>query len=160
MIYKILGILIIGVAGLLAFFTFSGEGAIFLKNQAPCLQLTPGQQFAKMINEDFRELARSQQLPADWNSIATVEVRMNSQLANALLGKERPSIQRIKEGANYLELEFMDIPDEENPGVIIQASLFNIKSKNKIFEIGRTYSMTQLNKVPTAIKQIKKNKGL
>lgn len=153
MIYKILGLLILGAAGLLAFFTFKGEGNLL--HQGPCRQLTPAQQFSQMINDDFSELARSQQLPGDWNSIATVEFRMNSLLANALLGKERPKIQRLKEGTSYLELEFMDIPDDENPGVIIQASLFDIKSKNKIFEIGRTYSMNKLNRVSEA-KQVKK----
>ncbi|MNT75914.1 hypothetical protein D3C72_2148600 [compost metagenome] len=72
---------------------------------------------------------------------------MGSELAKAILGKNRkPTFQRIKEGTAYLEMEIMDLPDEENPGIIIQASLFDIKSKNKIFEIGRTYTMNQLNK--------------
>lgn len=146
MIQKTIGALIIGAAGLLAFLTFKEEGN--LKGlKSSCIQLTPAQQFSQLINEDFEELAKSQQLPPDWKSIATIEIHMNSQLANALLGKERPKIQRVKNGSSYLELEFMDIPDDKNPGVIVQASLFNIKSKNKIFEIGRSYTMNDLNKV-------------
>lgn len=149
MIYKVLGALIIVAAGALAFLTLQDEDGPFKKDKkvAACVQLTPAQQLSQMINDDFQVLAQEGQLPPEWNSIATVEIRMNSELARAILGKQRPNIQRVKDGKNYLELEVMDLPDEENPGVIIQASLFDIKSKNKIFEIGRTYTMNELNKV-------------
>ncbi|WP_291516603.1 hypothetical protein [Bdellovibrio sp. ArHS] len=160
MIYKILGVLIIAAAGVLAYITLQQEDVGLLgkapeKKASECVQLTPAQQLAQMINADFQALAQAQLLPAQWNSIATVEIRMNSELAKAILGKQRPEIQRVKEGTAFLEMEFMDLPDEENPGIIIQASLFDIKSKNKIFEVGRTYTMDNLNKitpleVPTA----------
>lgn len=150
MIYKVLGALIIIAAGALAFLTLQDEDGPLKKDKkvAACVQLTPAQQLSQMINDDFQVLAQEGQLPPEWNSVATVEIRMNSELARAILGKQRPNIQRVKDGKNYLELEVMDLPDEENPGVIIQASLFDIKSKNKIFEIGRTYTMNELNKVP------------
>ncbi|UOF02925.1 hypothetical protein [Bdellovibrio reynosensis] len=154
MMYKLIGAVIIAVAGVLAYMILQDEPGSILSARkekteasAECVQLTPAQQLAKMINDDFNNLAQTQQLPAAWNSIATVELRMNSQLAKTILGKERPSIQRVKDGTSYLELEIVDLPDEENPGIIIQASLFDIKTKNKIFEIGRTYTMNDLNKV-------------
>lgn len=154
MIYKVFGALIIVAAGVLAFLILQDEPAIQIVTKGKkaavekaCVQLTPAEQLAKMINDDFQALAEAGQLPAQWNSIATVEVRMNSQLARTILGKSRPNFQRVKDGKNFLELEFMDMPDEENPGVIIQASLFDIRSRNKIFEIGRTYTMNQLNRI-------------
>lgn len=149
MIYKVLGALIILAAGTLAFLTLQQEDSEKKSAKATdtCVQLTPAQQLSKMINDDFATLTAEGQLPPEWNNIATIEIRMNSTLARTILGKERPHIQRVQEGANYLELEIMDLPDDENPGVIIQASLFDIKSKNKIFEIGRTYTMNDLNKV-------------
>lgn len=155
MIYKIIGAAIIAVAGVLAFFIIQDDSKSFLKKEKAaaveaCVQLTPAQQLAKLINDDFDNLNQTKQLPPAWNKIATVELRMNSQLAKTILGKERPNIQRVKEGTSYLELEIVDLPDEENPGIIIQASLFDIKSKNKIFEIGRTYTMNDLNKITHA----------
>lgn len=149
MIYKVLGALIIVAAGVLAFLTLKEETKPVKgdKKESACVQLTPAQQLAEMINKDFESLAQTQQLPPEWQSIATVEIRMNSELAKAILGKTRPNIQRVKEGTAYLELEVMDLPDEENPGIIIQASLFDIRSKNKIFEVGRTYTMNELNNV-------------
>jgi hypothetical protein len=147
--YKFLGIFFIAIAGTIAYLTMQPDNGIRnrLASKDNCVQLTPAEQLVKLINDDFSELGATNQLPKEWNSISTVEYKMGSELAKALLGKTRkPTFQRIKEGTAYLEMEIMDLPDEENPGIIIQASLFDIKSKNKIFEIGRTYSMTQLNK--------------
>lgn len=147
--YKFLGIFFIAIAGTIAYLTMQSEIGLLnpLAKKESCAQLTPAEQLVKLINDDFAELSASNQLPKEWNSISTIEYKMGSELAKALLGKSRkPNFQRIKEGTAYLEMEVMDLPDEENPGIIIQASLFDIKSKNKIFEIGRTYSMNQLNK--------------
>lgn len=152
MIYKILGTLIILAAGTIAFLTVQQEDLSFLMGKksepaAPCVQLTPAKQLIKLIEDDFAGLAKSKELPSEWNSIAQAKILMNSQLAKTLLGKELPHINQVKEGTAELEFEVMDLPDEENPGIIIQASLFDIKSKNKIYEIGRTYTMNDLNKV-------------
>lgn len=150
--YKFLGVFFIAIAGTIAYLTMQTEGglnipAVISDKAASCEQLTPAEQLVKLINEDFSALGNSGQLPKEWNSIATVEYKMGSTLAKALLGKNhKPTFQRIKEGTTYLEMEIMDLPDEESPGIIIQASLFDIKSKNKIFEVGRTYTMKQLNK--------------
>lgn len=151
MVYKVIGALIIGAAAAFAVIVlkddFIGGGGVSGKAEM-CSQLTPSQQFAKLIDDDFADLQKTGQLPKEWNNVATIELRMNSTLARALLGKNRPTFQRVKDGTTSLELEVMDLPDEENPGVIIQASLFDIKSKNKIFEIGRTYTMNDLNRAP------------
>lgn len=145
--YKVLGVLMMVAAGTFAFMVFRDDTK---HTSATCVQLTPAQQFSNMINDDFQRLRDAKQLPLEWAQIGTVEIRMNSVLAKTLLGQERPNIQRVKDGGYFLELEIVDLPDEENPGVIVQASLFEIKSKNKIFEIGRTYTMNELNQVSTA----------
>lgn len=146
---KILGVLIILAAGAVAFLAMEDEGVLksFTKAESvPCVQLTPAEQFIQMINSDFKALGEAGELPEEWKQIATIQARMNSSLGKALMGKKRPHFERVKDGTTYLELEFMDLPDETNPGVIIQASLFDIKSQNKIFEIGRTYTMEELNR--------------
>ncbi len=147
---KIVGIFILFAAAAIAFLTLNPEQLSKLSNsKQACHQLTPAEQLLKLVNDDFRNLEESKQLPAEWAHIGTVEYKIGSSLARALLGQSRPGIQRVKEGTAYLEMEVLDLPDEENPGIIIQASLFDIKSKNKIFEIGRTYSMNTLNKIQT-----------
>jgi hypothetical protein len=145
MVYKIIGTFVIIAAATLAYLTFKGD------NSADrCVQLSPAQQLSQMIDRDFQNLSKEGQLPEAWRSIATIEYKVSSQLASAILGQERPHIQRFQEGKNFLEVEVLDLPDENDPGIIIQASLFDIKSKNKIFEIGRTYTMNDLNGVKKA----------
>ncbi len=151
MLYKIIGALIIASAASIAFLTLKDEGTLNIKkkitqkSEPACIQLTPAEQLVKLIDDDFKALGQAQQLPKQWGSIATIEYRNGSELARALLGKAKPGIQRVQNGTSYLEMEILDLPDETNPGIIIQASLFDIKSKNKIFEIGRTYTMNDLN---------------
>jgi len=147
MFYKFFGALIIIIAGTTAILVLKDNDSLFSKNinKSECLQLTPAEQLVKLINEDFQVLNKKHQLPKQWNSITTIEYRMNSVLARTLLGNMKPGIQRVKDGTCYLEVEVMDLPDEINPGIILQASLFDIKSKNKIFEVGRTYTMNDLN---------------
>lgn len=156
MLYKILGALIIASAATIAFLTIKDESNLNFskhlskKGEVACIQLTPAEQLIKLIDDDFKSLEKANQLPAQWKSIATIEYRIGSDLARALLGKAKPGIQRVQNGTSYLEVEVLDLPDENNPGIILQSSLFDIKSKNKIFEIGRTYTMNDLNhQVPT-----------
>lgn len=150
MVTKILGALIVIAAMVITGLILDEEGRLlFHSKDKVCIQKTPAQQLAGLIESDFHALAQNKELPAAWNSIEKVEVRMNSTLAKALLGSLLPTFNHAPNGKNLLELEIVDLPDEVNPGIIIQASLFDIKSKNKIFEIGRTYTMDQLNRAAT-----------
>lgn len=145
MITKLLGAIIFFGVGFLACRLTTERSQPLQPSTKNCVQQTPAQQIIKLIENDFQTLSKTNQLPLGWFSISKVETKINSQLANALLGQERPSFKRIKEGSNYLELEIIDLPDEMNPGIIVQASLFDLRSNNKIFEIGRTYKMSELN---------------
>ncbi|MEK2687751.1 hypothetical protein [Bdellovibrio sp. GT3] len=151
MIYKLIGTLVILAAGVLAFLIVQDNPSanfikVVSKSQEACIQLTPAQQLVKLINDDIDGLKRTNQLPKEWNSIATIEYLVRSDLARTLLGSEKLSLQRVKEGNYYLEVEVLDLPDEKDPGIILQMSLKEIKSKNKIYEIGRTYLMSTLNR--------------
>lgn len=100
-------------------------------------------QVLKMIENDFLELTELGKLPPEWSQITNVEFRRVSNFTLLLLGRSRPYFSINKSGSKVLEIDFIDIYDNQNPGLIIQASLFDLDSKNKIFEIGRTYSIRQ-----------------
>lgn len=150
MIYKLLGALIIIASSVMTFLIFQDDLEIERNNNsANCIQLTPSQQLIKLIKDDFQSLTQSKQLPKEWDSIASIEIKLNSELARIIFGNALPTFRRDKNGKSHLELEIVDLPDKENPGIIIQASLFDKTSKNKIFEIGRTYTMNDLNRIPS-----------
>lgn len=44
-----------------------------------------------------------------------------------------------------LEIDILDVPDESNPGFILQMSLIETATKNKVHELGRTYHWSSLN---------------
>ncbi|WP_413558388.1 hypothetical protein [Bdellovibrio sp. HCB209] len=150
MVYKVIGTLVILAAGVLAFLIVQdGPTRTFArksKSSENCVQLTPAQQLVKLINDDIDQLRKEGKLPKQWEAIATIEYKIRSDLARTLLGSEKLTLQRVKEGNHYLEVEVLDLPDDKDPGIILQMSLKEIKSKNKIFEVGRTYLMSTLNR--------------
>lgn len=107
-----------------------------------CKQFTPSGLVIKMIDDDFNDLRINGQLPVEWSLISKVKIHNNSIFGRALLAKDGPHFQVNMNGTKYLEIEIIDLPDESNPGIILQASLFDLYSNNKIFEIGRTYFLS------------------
>lgn len=148
MVYRALGIVVILAAVSIILFTLNPEIRWPLKaTSEDCKQLTPAEQLVQLIDQDLKELKKQKQLPEQWGSLSYVDYRLNSELGRALLGSLRPHIPQTKDGVAFAEVEILDLPDEENPGIILQISLFDKKTNNKIFEVGRTYSMAQLNHI-------------
>lgn len=144
---KTLGFIIVAAAGFIAGLALKDDLMLPEKpTEATHRQFTPAEQTVRMIDKDFNLLGLEKQLPEAWTTIKTVEYKMGSTLATALLGDLRPHFPQKEEGTGHLEVEVLDLPDETNPGFILQVSLFDLKSKNKIFEIGRSYTMSDLNK--------------
>lgn len=155
MIYKVLGSIVIICALVLGtsvlyqegFLPISSDQSIKNDSKPICEEKTPSEQLRRMIEADFKDLYSNKELPAEWSKIGDVKVIRNSNLANALLGENNPSFKTLENGPFYLEVELIDLEEELNPGIILQASLFHKKTENKVFEIGRTYTMNDLNKV-------------
>lgn len=155
MVYKILGSIVIACALALGVGVIYQEGLIptSIKESAKtsteltCIDKTPSEQLRSLIEKDFIHLYSNKELPSEWNQIGQVKIIRNSNLAKALLGKFNPSFKTLENGPFYLEVELIDLEEESNPGIILQASLFNKKTENKVFEIGRTYTMNDLNKI-------------
>lgn len=138
--------------GLFLLLMAATSGFLYFQNryeqlENECRQRTPAKQLLDLIHRDFKNLEADNNLPKEWTSLARVEFNMNSNLAKAMLGKERPHFKLSQNGSYYLEVELIDVPDDDNPGLILQTSLFELKTKNKVFEIGRTYNMSELNRI-------------
>lgn len=145
---KTLGFLIVAAAGFIAGLALKDDLMLPEKATTSAIhhQLTPAELTVLMIDKDFHQLGLDKQLPEAWMNIKTVEYKMGSFLAKSLLGELRPHFPQKQDGNGHLEVEVLDLPDESNPGFILQVSLFDLKSKNKIFEVGRSYTMADLNK--------------
>lgn len=76
-----------------------------------------------------------------------VDIKYRSKLAHDFLNKYQPKFKTVTNGEVWLEIEVLDLPDKDNPGVITQTSVFDIKSNNKISEFGETYYFRDFKKI-------------
>jgi hypothetical protein len=157
MLYRLFGLLIFVLASALAYLTFDQ-----FKGEIRWMTATPAERISIIVENDFKSLVQSKDLPPEWADLTEVVYKMNSPVTQALMGNERPHLELASLSPNYkkqknkkekeeaknyeAEIEVIDLPDEQKPGFIFQVSLIDMKSKNKIFEIGRTYYFNELNK--------------
>lgn len=104
----------------------------------------PGSRLSKMIETDFELLDLQDELPAEWRSIATIQTVSTSKTSENILKTSTPKFPIIKNGKYLLELVYIYYSDEEGTGFIIQSSFIETKSKNKIWEIARSYNLPQI----------------
>lgn len=163
MIYRIFGFLFLLAA--LGLGVFAARD--FIKPD-PWASANPAKKIRMIVEKDAQSFTKEQNVPPEWAKISKTVYKFESSIAKVLMAAERPnfnSTQKIKalaksknpnepaaanahvndEKEYELEVDVLDVPDETDPGFIFQMSLFESKSKNKIYEIGRTYHWSSLN---------------
>lgn len=159
MFQKICGVLLLIAAGLVATRPSSFDYFAIARSELASLSTTPWYEeyrlrtdksdespFARTISTDLLKLMKENQIPKAWSKIKTVRYNFNSESSKKLLMNTGLSIvKKNKKGSFHLEIEFIEVPDDKEPTVILQFSLFNLKSKNKIWELGRTYQTSKKN---------------
>lgn len=132
---QLLGLLLLVAAGALVWFALNPEKdlAVF----KPSKPLT----FSAFVSEDLAHMRKKNLLPAPWASIQYVTYNYNSDFQRELINNEKIKIKDGPAGRYRLEIEFIDVPDDENPALILQYSLFELASNNKVWELGKTYSL-------------------
>jgi hypothetical protein len=135
---RILGLLLILVATLCAWIAFNPIQEIkgFLPGHK--------QSFSEKVAEDLFFMKKKKLLPKEWGSIQYVSYNFNSDLQRQLIKNEDFEIQHGPAGIYWLELELIDVPpsdETEEEALIIQMSLFEKNGGNKIWELGKTYSL-------------------
>lgn len=101
--------------------------------------------FPATVSEDLKFLQQKKKLPAAWGDIQHIAYNFHSDLAKALMGRSKFNIPEAPTGGHKLEIEFIDVPDEDDAtkitGMILQMSLIDLNSGNKVYELGRTYDI-------------------
>lgn len=132
--------------------------ALYSVGELPSFPTKPGKaekpkfedkSFSAFVSRDLQELRDQGQLPKEWAEIQHVAYEINTPFQKELLGDRK--IQSIPEspGGRYkLEIQFVDVPDEENPAIILQLSMIEMESGNKVWELGRTYDLKPFLKAP------------
>lgn len=140
MILQFFGILILLVAGAMGWLAMNPE--LMKKYEIPeFVGYAKSQNFSEMVSEDFSIMREKKLLPEQWDQIQYVAYGFNSEFQKKLINDRRLSFPEKPSGTHRLQVEFIDAPDDENPSIILQLSLFEIGSENKIWETAKTYSL-------------------
>ena len=117
---------------------------VFLENRYSLVSLlkpSPAQKLTAIMKADFSKLQKQGRLPEEWNHIGTFSFINKSSLQNMDSDSmERAFIQQ-QDGTYHLESILTDWSKNKKHYFVLQLSLIEMSSKNKIWEFGRTYSL-------------------
>ncbi|HRO68093.1 MAG TPA: hypothetical protein PL182_11060 [Pseudobdellovibrionaceae bacterium] len=147
MIQKLLGLILLAGAGFLAW------NAFYEKSLSPNSQKAEAPKsvsFSDFVSTDLSSLRSQGHLPKEWDEIQHVSYLMHSAFQRELIGKHKISaIPENPSGRYKMEIEFIDVPDDEDPSLILQMSMMDIQTNNKVWELGRTYPLKAFLKQPS-----------
>lgn len=126
---KIFGTILLICAGLV----FQEGYHYFRKGELPPITNLKSAIEADILNSLFSKKLK------EGTSIHHVKLIFRSQDAHKLFKDSPPEFLTNKAGTLWLEIEVLDLPDEQTPGLITQTSIFDLKTQNKIGEFGSTY---------------------
>lgn len=126
---KIIGLLLLVCAGIV--FQYGYED--LMEGFYP-----PNTKLQKTIEKDIKKTL-TEEANSKKAAIHHVKFVYRSKDAHDFLKNHAPEFQTSENGGLWLEVEVLDLDDIENPGFITQTSVFDIKTKNKISEFGKTY---------------------
>lgn len=150
---KIIGLVLLICAGLLFYQSYDD----FIDSY-----FSPAAKLQAKIEKDIAQNIHVHH-PESESEIRRVVVKYHSEEAHAFFKKHQPKFKINPDGKIWLEIEMIDVPDEENPGILTQTSVFDVKTNNKIGEFGSTYpiKLPRLAKIqiPTIVKNPRNEKS-
>ena len=102
---------------------------------------TPAKKFALATRTDIRLLEKNHYLPPAWSKIKSIEVSSDASHVQNWLTADAFDIPRKKDGEYNLEIFVSEWIDGYRYGALVQYDLVEIKTKNTIWELNRTYKL-------------------
>ncbi len=100
---------------------------------------TPLVKFERQWAEDVAQLEASKKLPKPWFDVREVELFGGTPESRGWLKEMKiPVAQKNPDGQHKLEVLIVPWEEDGKTGVMIQYNLTELKSKNMIYELGRT----------------------
>ena len=100
----------------------------------------------RYIKTDFSNLKSGGQLPQEWSQIGSLSFINKSKLKDIDQRRFQKAFPQQEGGSYHLESILVDWIKGKKHSFILQLSLIEKSSKNKIWELGRTYSLVQDSK--------------
>ncbi len=96
-------------------------------------------QLFKDIKEDLQTLSKNKELPEGFEKTAFIIYNFAEAKLAKVFGPNPNLIETNATGSHYLEAQLFQKADEQN-AVIVQFSIFDRKTSNKVGEISRSYT--------------------
>ncbi len=101
----------------------------------------PFKKFALATRTDLSLLEKNHYLPAAWSSIRSIEVSSDASHVQDWLKQDAFSIPQKKDGDFKLEVFVSEWIDGYRYGALIKYDLVELKTKNTVWELNRTYKL-------------------
>lgn len=100
--------------------------------------------FERQWADDVAQLEASPKLPKPWFDVSEVEVFGGTPESKGWLRQiQIPVVQKNPNGQHKLEVLIVPWQEGGESGVMIQYNLVNLKTKNMIYELGRTLILSE-----------------
>lgn len=96
------------------------------------------------INEDIKRLIEDEKFEKIWNEVLVIKYSINSSKIREILKKEKIIIQTNPSGRYLSEFNFIQAEDND-PEIILQISIFDKKTLNKLYEWAWIYDLSDKN---------------
>ncbi len=103
---------------------------------------SPGERIAHLIQKDLSNMMESGSLGKEWGQIREVEFVSTTPTTEEWLRNKKPKVHVVAGGKYKLELVLIDWDEQKEKGGMIQMSLIDLETGNKVAELGRNYSLT------------------
>lgn len=135
---KIFGALILVLGAMSVFYSFKYVLPFWTHDEAGVLQA--------LWDQDIESLAKSNRLPKEWLQIEKVDLIASGEESKTWLKQVKPLIPQRAGGKYHLEVLVDRWSDEKGVGALIQYNLEDKESRETVWELARTFSLTQ-NKI-------------
>jgi hypothetical protein len=101
----------------------------------------PSEKLSIVWSTDIKNLEKSKMLPPQWQDVKEVVVKTDNSPLLDWTAKLKPPISTNTNGHYRLEVFFVLLLDGNRYGTVVEYDLIEISTKNKIWELGRTYKL-------------------
>jgi hypothetical protein len=112
-------------------------------------------QIESLWKQDMELLVHNQALPKQWIEVSEIKYFPLTDSVKELLSKIKPPLATHENGTYRMEVTIDDWKDNSDYGLMIQYQMFDIKSNNLVWELGRTFIIANSKVVEKAGKKIK-----
>lgn len=102
---------------------------------------SPEKKFALAVAEDLKLLEKSHFLPPGWQKIKKIDLTSDASHVSNWLNSHTFEIPQKKDGEYILEIFVSEWIDGYRYGALVEYDLVDIKNKNTVWELNRTYKL-------------------